>query len=152
MRPGVIFLLHPWRTARMDSEAAAAAARSPLVFQCRGCRSILGDSLTWVAAEETIQAIALKGTPDPTRTRWWLMSARAVAPGVKVLSEFDTARSGADAGSSFMPLACNFCDVRVGRVYQTTPQTLDHLRQQFTLHTDKITRCRTATAGFPVVH
>ena len=76
----------------------------------------------------------------------------AAAPGVKPVVDFITARTGPDQGSSYMPIACNFCDERLGRVYQTTPQALDHLRGQFTFDTDKITSCVCAPCFDPVAH
>lgn len=37
----------------------------PLVFQCKGCRSIIGDSFSWVTALEDLDVIVLSGDPSP---------------------------------------------------------------------------------------
>ena len=56
-----------------DADTAAAAAgliggdsnacevKSPIVFQCAGCRQILGDSLSLINADEELRNVTLQG-------------------------------------------------------------------------------------------
>jgi len=42
---------------------------NPLVFQCKDCRSIIGDSFSWVTALEDLDVIVLSGDPPPLADR-----------------------------------------------------------------------------------
>ena len=44
--------------------ADAAEIDAPLVFQCKGCRSVLGDSLSFLVSDEATRTITLNGAGD----------------------------------------------------------------------------------------
>lgn len=46
-------------TALEDKDEAEETL--PLVFQCTGCLSILGDSFSWVCADQNLRTISLSG-------------------------------------------------------------------------------------------
>ncbi len=47
-------------TDMTELSSARASSGEPWVFQCRGCRTIVGDSLGWMAAEEDRRTICLQ--------------------------------------------------------------------------------------------
>lgn len=61
--------MHQPESAPDGMEAAGAAAGagagpvSSIVFQCAGCRRVLGDSLALVNADEELRNITLHGAP-----------------------------------------------------------------------------------------
>ena len=88
---------------------------NPLVFLCRQCQSIVGDSFHMTSSEQQLNAVVLNaGHPKNT----------------KVLrdGQFSTSQRGADAGATFWELSCAVCTATVGKVYETTPRALDRLR------------------------
>jgi Yippee zinc-binding/DNA-binding /Mis18, centromere assembly len=88
----------------------------PVVFQCKRCRSILGDSLGLVAVNAELEVVVLGRTK-----------------GVTVGSELEVSRGGIEASSTFHAAFCASCGARVGRVFRTTPSTLDAMRDMFSL-------------------
>ena len=50
---------------------------NPLVFQCKDCRSIIGDSFSWVTALEDLDVIVLSGHPRPWPCSSMVSSSRA---------------------------------------------------------------------------
>ncbi|ANB14863.1 kinetochore protein Mis18 [Sugiyamaella lignohabitans] len=42
-----------------------------------------------------------------------------------------------DSGSTYCELLCTGCSTSIGRVYKSTPHTLDHLRDKYTFFTSK---------------
>jgi len=55
---------------------------SPLVFQCRECKSIIGDSFSFNCVEKKLRAVSLS----------------ALCEGVEVLEELEVSRTGEDLG------------------------------------------------------
>jgi hypothetical protein len=56
---------------------------NPLVFQCKSCRVILGDSFSWLCADEESNTISLLSVPSTT---------------VQLEKEMKFSTSGIDAG------------------------------------------------------
>eukprot|EP00051_Salpingoeca_urceolata_P021717 m.343281 g.343281 ORF g.343281 m.343281 type:complete len:241 (+) comp19849_c2_seq3:362-1084(+) len=95
---------------------------APLVFQCNSCRLVLGDSFSWVCADEQMQTVTLQ----------------AAVPGIKFGPRLKTSESEHDMGSTYLPFSCP-CGEQVGRVYKTTSRRLDHIRDMMTFDIGKIT-------------
>ncbi|XP_031567475.1 protein Mis18-alpha-like [Actinia tenebrosa] len=96
----------------------------PLVFQCTGCLSILGDSFAWVCADPNLRTVSLS----------------AVTHGVHIATEdgMEISTEGDDLGSTFIPLQCTACQAKIGRIYKTTPRKLDMIRDIYTLDCSSI--------------
>ncbi|XP_068741550.1 protein Mis18-alpha-like isoform X2 [Montipora capricornis] len=96
---------------------------SPIViFQCKGCKSILGDSSAFVASDRELEVICVNGVTS-------------VVTSAEVL---ETSTEGADMGSTFRPLHCSSCQLIIGRVYKTTPKEFDHFRNMFCFDSEQI--------------
>lgn len=52
-----------------DDAGADGEVDAPLVFQCSKCRTIVGDSFSWVGSDKEMNTISLKGTP-PSPVLW----------------------------------------------------------------------------------
>jgi hypothetical protein len=113
-----------------DSEVNA-----PLVFQCQGCLTIVGDSWSFVGSDEEAKTFTLGGanlslipTLPPLTFRF--------AAASNVSRSVDTESSD---GNSFQLLQCDKCAAVVGRVFVATsnPRT-DSLRNLFTFDSSKI--------------
>jgi len=89
-----------------------AEVSNPLVFQCKSCRCILGDSFAFASSDEGLMTLTLMAASD----------------NVQVETELATSNEGKDLGSSFRKLRCKNCQSVVGRMYISTPRLLDHLR------------------------
>ena len=95
--------------------------RSPLVFQCDGCLSILADSFSLTSSDEELGTVTVQrcscvdAAPNPT-----------------------TSAAGKDVGSTFYDLRCHACSRVVGRQYVTTSRAIDAMRDQFSLFVGKI--------------
>ena len=87
-----------------------------LVFQCRSCRIIVGDSLSIVATHEALSAMTLS----------------------RVASLSTSEEQTFDGGNAFRALHCVGCTARVGRVYFETVPELEPVRGYYTLDTDAI--------------
>ncbi|XP_072036844.1 protein Mis18-alpha-like [Amphiura filiformis] len=94
----------------------------PVVLQCSHCNMILGDSMSWVSTNDELNSITL----------------RSVSSMVVKGKELVTSTEGIDLGSTYQQLQCKSCKDVVGRMYRTTPRTLDDLRDLFTLYITKI--------------
>ncbi|KAK9760022.1 hypothetical protein K7432_016380 [Basidiobolus ranarum] len=94
-----------------NAESEPQDISAPLVFQCNACRSIVGDSYSWVCATKELNSVSLYGKSDQ----------------VQLGEELLTSNSGFDIGSTYIPLTCS-CDVILGKVYKTTPRLLDNVR------------------------
>ncbi|KXJ23776.1 protein Mis18-alpha [Exaiptasia diaphana] len=96
----------------------------PLVFHCVGCRTIIGDSLSWVCADQNLRTVSLS----------------AVTPFVHVATEdgMEISAEGEDLGSTFVVLKCATCQSQIGRIYKTTPKQLDMIRDMYTLDCSSI--------------
>ncbi|XP_074632885.1 uncharacterized protein LOC141891771 isoform X2 [Acropora palmata] len=82
---------------------------SPVVFQCKSCKSIVGDSCAFVSSDRELEVICVS----------------AVTSIVTLGDVLETSTEGADMGSTFRPLHCSACDLIIGRVYKTTPKEFD---------------------------
>lgn len=94
----------------------------PIVFQCKGCKNIIGDSSAFVSADQQLEVICV----------------HAVTSLVSSSECLETSTEGADMGSTFRPLQCTSCNLVIGRVYRTTPKELDHLRNMFSFDVEQI--------------
>ncbi|KAL1924765.1 uncharacterized protein VTP21DRAFT_4419 [Calcarisporiella thermophila] len=95
---------------------------SPLVFQCKNCHFIVGDSFAWLSADQNLKAITLNSTSEH----------------VKISDELKTSTDGIDLGSAYVNLLCKSCGAILGRVYKTTPRILDNIRDMFTFNLDSV--------------
>eukprot|EP00042_Codosiga_hollandica_P014237 m.32721 g.32721 ORF g.32721 m.32721 type:complete len:155 (+) comp42542_c0_seq1:56-520(+) len=87
---------------------------SPLVFQCKQCRLIVGDTFGWITANQKLNIIALS----------------AAAPSITVSEETITSSDRHDRGFTYSPMACE-CGAPLGRVYRTTSVLFDLIRDAF---------------------
>lgn len=108
------------------------APTMPLVFQCRACRVVVGDSLSIEATNDALGALTL------TRVA-------ALAKSDEIATS--TAAGAVDRGSTFHPLTCAGCAAPVGKVYVTTVPALDALRGRYTLDTEAISSYELGVAG-----
>jgi hypothetical protein len=99
-----------------EAQNADELVTRPVVFQCKRCRSILGDSLALVGVNPVLQVVVL------ARTR-----------GVRLSDKLEMSRDAADDASTFHAAYCESCGSHVGRVFRTTPATLDPLRDMYSL-------------------
>ncbi|XP_022780759.1 protein Mis18-alpha-like isoform X2 [Stylophora pistillata] len=83
----------------------------PVVFQCNNCNNILGDSYAWISSNRDLEVICLS----------------KVTPFIRSGECLETSTTESDIGSS-----------PIGRIYQTTPKDLDHLRNQYCLDMEHI--------------
>eukprot|EP00729_Bicosta_minor_P000834 gene834-493_t len=94
-------------------EEAADEVDAPLVFQCRGCRAIVGDSFSWVCSDPELNSITLK----------------AGSPNVAEDAALNTSQAGKTPLTySVVTIDCN-----------TTARKLDPIRDLATLDIDAIT-------------
>lgn len=94
----------------------------PCVFQCRACKSLVGDTTSLVVAIEEAGVLAL-----------------STATGVECGEELRLSRAGPDSGCTFNALSCATCKARVGCVYRTTVAALDLARGLFSLQRRALT-------------
>lgn len=45
----------------METDTEGGVVRAPLVFQCKQCRAIVGDSFSWVCSLQELESITLSG-------------------------------------------------------------------------------------------
>ena len=101
-------------TRSLDNSDALPPA---MVFQCANCRTIVGDSFSWLMAQRELSAIILhKVTENVCQS----------APPVN------------EDNASYSYLLCNSCNEPLGRRYHTTPPELYHLFNKFALCLDAI--------------
>jgi len=112
---------------------------APLVFQCLKCRTIFGDSFDFICAEKELNTISL------------------TTASVKTISELITSKSGSDIGCTYFSIACRECKNLLGRIYKTTPKSLDPIRDLYSFNLDCImsyklgsTRYIMASEGIPM--
>lgn len=102
-----------------------------MVFQCRHCLSILGDSFAWLTAQRSLSMIVLQDVTD----RVDIQHAHPQS------EEID------GEPSTFVPLICAKCLHTLGRMYQDTPPSLAHLRGAFSFHHDALVVYQLGSAG-----
>ncbi|KAJ2852159.1 hypothetical protein IWW36_000539 [Coemansia brasiliensis] len=98
------------------------AINGPVVFSCSRCRTILGDTFSYVASFPERNLFALQAVPDS------ISCSKA--------RKMSTERG--EEGSVFYELACAECDAVVGRKYVTTVEDMDALRNAYSLDIDKV--------------
>ncbi|GAB9473611.1 Kinetochore protein mis18 [Globisporangium polare] len=101
-----------------DEEEEIAA---PVVFQCGTCRSIFGDSYSFVGSNADLLLVTLSAVTNITTS-----------------AEPQTSKEGMDMGSSFQELLCSQCQTVLGRKYLTTSVPLDAIRGLFSFATTTI--------------
>ncbi|XP_048840505.1 protein Mis18-alpha isoform X1 [Brienomyrus brachyistius] len=89
----------------------------PVVFQCARCRLPIGDSLAWAGSEDEQNQILLKRTTD----------------NVVISSEPYVSRTQVESGCLVVNISCRGCSAGLGRVYTSTPKSLDYKRSLFCL-------------------
>lgn len=103
-----------------SSDGTESVVRNPLVFSCKKCRTIVGDSLGFKDSFKDLKVIILRSTVNCIR------------------GTAATSKTSVDAGSSYFTLQCNYCKEVIGRAYASTPEKLDVLRKNYALFVDKI--------------
>ncbi|SNX83752.1 uncharacterized protein MEPE_02460 [Melanopsichium pennsylvanicum] len=114
----------PNGTTKGHAETEDEAPPNPLIFQCRQCHRLLGDSLSFVATDTELGYVILSNT------------TQCVVQDAAYSTSTDP--SFKDVGSTFNNLRCVGCNVTIGRSYRTTPRDLDDLRDFFSLEVDGI--------------
>jgi hypothetical protein len=95
---------------------------APLVFQCKSCSIIIGDSWSMQSSDAEMETITLSAAANVSRA-----------------DEAVTSKQGADVGSTFHLLHCGKCAAHLGKVYLTTARAFDALRDMYTFSTDAVT-------------
>lgn len=104
-------------------EAEEDAPTNPLVFQCRKCFRLLGDSFSFVATDAELGYLILSDVSEV----------------ITQDSTYETSlEPGKDIGSTFARLRCAGCRNTIGRNYRTTPRDLDDLRDCYSLEVGAI--------------
>ncbi|KAJ2455747.1 hypothetical protein EV183_000594 [Coemansia sp. RSA 2336] len=98
------------------------AINGPVVFSCSRCRTILGDTFSYVASFPERNLFALQAVPDS------ISCGKA--------RKMSTERG--EEGSVFYELTCAECDTVVGRRYVTTVEEMDAIRNTYSLDIDKV--------------
>ena len=106
-----------------DDDGEDDSAPNPLVFQCRTCYRLLGDSFSFVATDTDLGYVILSDVSEVV---------------TQDTSYSTSTEPGKDIGSTFARLRCAGCQSTIGRNYRTTPRDLDDLRDCFSLEVDKV--------------
>lgn len=88
---------------------------APLVFSCAKCRTIVGDSFSFLSSNEDMQTITLTAASNIQRS-----------------ADVFNSKTGNDVGCTYFVFTCINCQSPLGRYYLTTSRDLDDLRQKFT--------------------
>jgi hypothetical protein len=104
-----------------DNDNDETLITSPLVFYCSKCRTIVGDSFSYLSSDAELKVITLSATSNIQRS-----------------ADVYTSKSGADVGSTYFSFACVSCQTSLGRYYLTTSKDLDYLREKFSFNVDSI--------------
>ena len=95
------------------------AIRGPLVFSCSKCKTIVGDSYSFLTSSEEMGTITLTAASNIQRS-----------------ADVYTSKAGGDVGSTYFSFTCLSCQAQLGRYYLTTSRDLDELREKFTFTCD----------------
>lgn len=98
-----------------SSSASEDAIQGPLVFSCSKCRTIVGDSFSYLSSHEEMKTITLTAASSIQRS-----------------ADVYTSKTGEDVGSTYFSFTCLNCQAPLGRYYLTTSRDLDELREKFT--------------------
>ena len=93
----------------------------PLVFSCQKCKTIIGDSFSFLSSNEEMRTITLTASSNIQRS-----------------ADVYTSKCGGDVGSTYFSFTCFNCQAPLGRYYLTTSKDLDSLREKFTFSVDGI--------------
>lgn len=102
--------------------APTAEVKGPLVFSCAKCRTLIGDSYSFLTSSEESRTITLASSSNIQRS-----------------ADVYTSKSGGDIGSTYFNFTCLNCQTPLGRYYLTTSKDLDEQREKFTFSVDAIT-------------
>jgi hypothetical protein len=103
------------------SEEEEDSISGPLCFSCAKCRTIVGDSFSFLTSNEEAQTITLTASSNIQRS-----------------ADVYTSKSGFDVGSTYFNFTCSNCQELLGRYYLTTSKDLDELREKFTFLVNNI--------------
>jgi hypothetical protein len=98
-----------------------AEITAPLVFFCSKCRTIVGDSFSFITSNQDANTLTISAASNIKRT-----------------TELYTSYEALDEGSTYFFFLCSCCQQILGRYYVTTSQDLDHIREKFTFSIDNI--------------
>lgn len=104
-----------------DDEDGIEEIAAPVVFQCATCRSIFGDSYSFVSSNAELLLVTLRAVTN-----------------ISVATERLASTDAADEGSSYRELLCQQCQTVLGRLYLTTPLPLDAIRGLYSFTTSVI--------------
>lgn len=93
-------------------------SHSVTVFQCKKCRRIISDTLSWC------------GAVDDDELKVFVVSS-VVPESIKTDPQLTMAQNGLDRGSSYNDLLCAGCNTLLGRIYVTTTQHMDFARGMY---------------------
>ncbi|CCI43941.1 hypothetical protein ABG067_004416 [Albugo candida] len=109
------------KSAELDARKSNDERSFPVIFQCNKCRSILGDSFSFVCSSKKLSTLTLDAVTNV------------------VIKEYTkTSQQGIDIGSSFRDVFCRKCKMLIGQYYLTTPRELDDIRNCYSLFTKSI--------------
>ncbi|OQS02408.1 hypothetical protein THRCLA_05213 [Thraustotheca clavata] len=110
-----------YRHDENGTEEDEVEVTGPVIFQCKTCRSIVGDSISFVASNSDSRTVTLA---------YVLHTHMSKSP--------LTATSGLDKGNTYLEVLCSQCQSILGKSYIATTPALDQLRNLFTLDTDAL--------------
>jgi hypothetical protein len=104
---------------------------NPLVFSCSACKTIVGDSYSFVCSNEATKTITLSAASNILRS-----------------AVVHTSKQGYDVGSTYFTFTCASCPQILGRYYITTSQDLDQIRTKFTFLCESLTTYELGKSAF----
>jgi len=116
-----------------SDDADDSPVSGPLVFSCRKCRTIVGDSFSMLCSNQE----------DATIT---LSAASHVQRGTQLFTSYESL----DEGNSYFWFQCSEprCQEKLGKYYVTTSRDLDHVREKFTFSVEAIDSYELGKAQF----
>jgi hypothetical protein len=94
---------------------------STIIFQCNECRTYIGNSSFITHKDHVEKIICFKALSN-----------------IAISEDLTTISTGDKAGSSFNDVFCEGCGAKLGEYFTSTPSTLDHLRDRFSLEAFKL--------------
>lgn len=104
------------------NEAAVDPISGPLVLSCSKCKTIVGDSFSFLSSNEQSKTITLSAASNIQRS-----------------TQLYTSYEPFDEGSTYFDFMCSNCQQMIGRYYVTTSMDLDHIREKFTFNVNFVT-------------
>ena len=105
-----------------QEEPSGLEIKGPLVFYCANCRTIVGDTFSFVASNEERCTLTL-----------------SMSSNIKRSPDVFTSKNGSDVGSTYFNFTCVNCQKLLGRYYLTTSKDLDEVREKFTFDVKALT-------------